>query len=75
MAVVVVWLILLVIYFTPTLSSFGRVGLKKVFLANVFLGWTVLGWFVVLLWGQSLPYAVSDVREERLCRLLSTKKE
>ena len=48
-----IWLlILLVIYFVPTITAIGN---KKqdacaIIVLNLFLGWTFIGWVIALIW-------------------------
>lgn len=43
-------LIILVIYFLPTIVSWGKSFVLQVFLLNFFFGWTFLGWIIALIW-------------------------
>lgn len=45
-------LMMLVLYFLPTLLGvgFSVEGLGKLFLTNLLIAWTVLGWFACLIW-------------------------
>jgi hypothetical protein len=45
-------LLMLVLYFTPTLVASGRKKGNKeaIFILNIFLGWTFIGWLVALIW-------------------------
>lgn len=44
-------LVLLALYFLPTLCALGKRNMAAVFALNLFLGWTCLGWVVALCWG------------------------
>jgi hypothetical protein len=46
-------IIILIIYFLPTLIAKGKKGQAGVFVINFFLGWTFLGWIVALTWAVS----------------------
>ena len=43
-------LIIIAIYFLPTIISWGKSFVLQVFLLNLFLGWTFLGWIIALIW-------------------------
>jgi len=49
---VIVLLLILIIYFLPTLIAYSREHLHRgaIVIFNIFLGWTLIGWFVVFLW-------------------------
>ena len=46
------WLLMLVIYLTPTIVVFLRKkkDVTKIILVNIFLGWTVVGWILAVIW-------------------------
>lgn len=48
-------LIILPVYFLPTLIAFIRRKTNRlpIFLLNLFAGWTVLGWIGALIWGAT----------------------
>jgi len=48
-------LILLVLYFIPTIVAYSKARHNKgaVFIINLFLGWTFIGWVVALAWAVS----------------------
>jgi hypothetical protein len=54
-------LVLLVLYFLPTMIASGRKHHNSgaIFALNLFLGWTLLGWVAAFVWGltsvQSRP--------------------
>jgi hypothetical protein len=43
-------LILLTLYFLPTLIGRNKRGAAGIFLLNFFLGWTFIGYIIALLW-------------------------
>jgi len=58
-AVVLVLLIVLLVYFLPTMVAQGR-GHRQatpIFLVNIFLGWTFLGWVAALVWASTAQEA------------------
>lgn len=57
------WLIniaLLIVYFVPWLTAWGRGHrqMVSIFALNLFLGWTLLGWVVALVWALTRPAAL-----------------
>jgi hypothetical protein len=57
--------VLIVLYFLPTLIAVGRKATNggSVFLINLLTGWTVIGWFVAL----GLSGSGSATHHERVC--------
>lgn len=45
---VIILIVLLAIYFAPTLLAQGKDSFGPVLVINLFLGWTALGWIVAL---------------------------
>jgi hypothetical protein len=50
-------LILLVLYFSPTMQAMRRTHetVAGIFALNLLLGWTAVGWIVALVWALSKP--------------------
>lgn len=48
----VIWLILAVLYFVPTIvaSSRERKNRNAIFVTNLLFGWTLIGWGIALIW-------------------------
>ena len=46
------WLILLFIYFIPTVVAYSRnhTNALAIFILNLFLGYTLVGWVIALIW-------------------------
>jgi hypothetical protein len=47
--------ILIIIYFIPTITGLDTKYSKGIFVLNLFLGWTILGWIGALIWAVSAP--------------------
>lgn len=49
---VLLWIAMIIIYFTPTLIAVGREHHNSlaIFAVNLLFGWSVLGWFWALIW-------------------------
>ena len=51
---IVVWILVLMLlvtlYFLPTIIAFGSYRAGAIFALNLFLGWTLLGWVGALVW-------------------------
>lgn len=43
-------LLILLLYFAPTLAATGKPQYKSVLAINFFLGWTLVGWVIALAW-------------------------
>ncbi|MGI9307165.1 MAG: superinfection immunity protein [Gammaproteobacteria bacterium] len=43
-------LLLLIIYFLPTIIGWNKKQIGGIFVINLFLGWTFLGWIIALAW-------------------------
>lgn len=43
-------IILVVIYFIPSLTAMGKKQAGSVFVLNLLLGWTLIGWVVAMAW-------------------------
>ncbi len=46
----ITFLILLALYFLPTIIARDKQGVVGIFLLNFFLGWTFVGYIVALIW-------------------------
>lgn len=49
----IVIVIIIVIYFIPSLVGLDKKHTSGIFILNLFLGWTLLGWVVALIWAVS----------------------
>ena len=49
-------LIVLVIYFVPSIIAKGKPNFAAIFMLNLLLGWTVLGWIGALIWSLTGDY-------------------
>jgi len=47
-------LLVLLVYFLPSMVAIRRERSGGVIILNVFWGWTLVGWFVALTWAMSL---------------------
>ena len=47
-------LVLLFVYFIPTIISWKKRNSKFLMVCNLFLGWTGIGWFLSLLWALNI---------------------
>src|ERR1700679_2370445 len=47
---IVYLVIILLLYFIPTLAAKGKPQLNSVLAINFFLGWTLIGWVIALAW-------------------------
>jgi hypothetical protein len=45
-------ILILAIYFLPTLVGFGKKNSMAIFMLNLFLGWTFIGWVIALVWAS-----------------------
>jgi ABC-type transport system involved in cytochrome c biogenesis permease component len=56
-AAAVGFIILLILYFAPSVVAFSRSHHNKwaIFALNLLLGWTVLGWIGALVWSLTRP--------------------
>ena len=48
-------LLLVVIYFAPTIAAWNTKGFNGIAVLNLFLGWTILGWIACLVWAVQSP--------------------
>ena len=58
-------LMVLVIYFSPTIIGANKANKAAIFTLNLFLGWTFIGWVVALVWAlmKDNPPIVKSIRE------------
>ena len=45
---IALWILILTIYFTPSLIAYGKKNFAQVLALNIFLGWTFIGWVLSL---------------------------
>jgi hypothetical protein len=75
-----VLLLILVIYFAPTLVGWNKPNINSVIAVNLFLGWTFVGWVVALAMAVSSPKAnhppviISSAKEDKLDKLKKLKE-
>ena len=51
-----IWLVIIIgLYFLPTISAWNKPCCSSVFAINFFLGWTFVGWVVALAWAFKDP--------------------
>ena len=50
-------LLLVVLYFLPSILGHDKRDGAGIFLLNLFLGWTVIGWVVAMIWACNSPRA------------------
>jgi len=43
-------LILIAIYFLPTIVGYNHKNFASICILNIFLGWTFIGWVIALIW-------------------------
>ena len=43
-------MILIALYFIPTIFAYKSPRVAAIFIANLVFGWTIIGWFIVLIW-------------------------
>ena len=49
----IITLLILVVYFAPTIVGWKKKNRKAIFILNLFLGWTFIGWVVSLIWATT----------------------
>ncbi len=70
---ILITIILIAIYFLPTLVAQGKRNVGAVFVLNLFLGWTLIGWVIALVWGCTKDAVLIElpktqaVRSEKKC--------
>jgi hypothetical protein len=70
--------ILLVVYFVPTVIALARGHHQSaaIFLTNLFLGWTVLGWLAALIWSATAkrqPQNIVVINDQPYAATTTTK--
>ncbi len=50
------FLLLLALYFLPTLIGRNKSNVGAIFVLNLLLGWTVIGWIVALVWACTVDH-------------------
>jgi DNA-directed RNA polymerase, subunit RPC10 (contains C4-type Zn-finger) len=48
-------LLIIALYFIPTIAGIKTKQATAIFLLNLLLGWTIIGWIGALIWAFSLP--------------------
>ncbi len=48
-------LVLMVLYFTPSIAGWKTKGANGIIVLNLFLGWTIIGWIAALIWAVQSP--------------------
>lgn len=51
------YLLLIFLYFVPSMVAYGKQQFNQIVVLNLFLGWTGIGWVASLVW------ALSNVKE------------
>jgi hypothetical protein len=51
----ILFILLIIVYFLPSIFAIGKRYALGIFLLNLFLGWTLLGWLGALIWSVSSP--------------------
>jgi len=46
-------LIVLIVYFLPSIVGFEKRNRNAIFILNLLLGWTLIGWIVALIWAST----------------------
>ena len=46
-------LIVLIVYFLPSIVGFEKRNRNAIFILNLLLGWTVIGWIIALIWAST----------------------
>lgn len=46
----VVWIVLFVLYFLPSMIAYRRKNRNAIFITNLLFGWTLIGWGIALIW-------------------------
>lgn len=46
-------ILILAIYFLPSIIGFNHRNVNSIFVLNLLLGWTLLGWIVAIIWAVS----------------------
>lgn len=48
-------LIIVALYFVPTIAAYNTKGFNGIAVLNLFLGWSVIGWIAALIWAVQSP--------------------
>mgnify|MGYP001392108443 CR=1 FL=1 len=58
----IIWIIILWVYFLPTLIAWknSHRQLSAIFALNLFLGWSGLGWLACLIWALLKEHEVAE---------------
>lgn len=62
----IVVILILAIYFLPSIVGYSHSNFGSIFLLNLLLGWTAIGWIVAIIW------AVSNDKKETI--IINNKK-
>ena len=55
-AMELIWIIILIaLYFLPSIAGWNTKGVNGIIVLNIFLGWTVIGWIAALIWAVQSP--------------------
>ena len=54
MGSLLLFLVLVAIYFLPSLIAYNKSFGGQVFVLNFFLGWTFIGWVIALVWAMKV---------------------
>jgi len=46
----ILFIVLLAVYFLPTIIGYNKRNAVAIFMLNLFLGWTFIGWVIALVW-------------------------
>jgi len=60
-------IVLLFVYFIPSIISWNKKNSKFLLICNLFIGWTGIGWFISLLWALNInrQHALIITRENK----------
>jgi len=60
-------IVLLFVYFIPTIISWNKRNSKLLMVCNLFIGWTGIGWFLSLLWALNInrQHTIIIVQEKK----------
>ena len=54
--------LIIVVYFLPTIVCYSKPNNSGAILLNIFLGWTFIGWLAALIWAAQLPKKIKTVK-------------
>jgi len=60
-------ILLLVIYFVPSIVAHGKKNWAAIIILNILLGWTFIGWVIALVWAacpDASPSHADQIRSE-----------